>query len=107
MIEKSIGQRIAQYRKANKLTQEQLAEAVGLTTHHLSAIERGASGVRIEVLVQIINILGCTADDIFCDVIDSGYRSRASRISDKLDGLSAENRDKVLDVLDTLVKTFE
>lgn len=107
MIEKSIGKRIAQYRKAKKLTQEKLAESVGLTTHHLSAIERGASGVRIEVLVQIINFLGCTADDIFCDVIDSGYKSRASRISDSVEKLSPENRDKVFDVLETLVKTFD
>lgn len=107
MIEKSIGQRIAQYRKAKKLTQEQLAESVGLTTHHLSAIERGASGVRTEVLVQIINILGCTADDIFCDVIDSGYKSRASRLSDSVEKLSPENRDKVFDVLEALVKTFD
>ena len=107
MIEKSIGQRISQYRKQKGLTQEQLSEMVGLTPHHLSAIERGASGVRIEILVQMINIFGCTADDIFCDVIDSGYKSRASRISDQLEHLSPEKRDKVLDVLETLVKTFE
>ena len=107
MIEKSMGQRISQYRKAKNMTQDQLAEAVGLTTHHLSAIERGASGVRVEALVQIINVLGCTADDIFCDVIDSGYKSRASRISDELESLSPENRDKVLDVLETLIKNFK
>ena len=107
MIEKSIGKRISQYRKEKGLTQEQLSEAVGLTPHHLSAIERGASGIRTDALVQIINLLGCTADDIFCDVIDSGYKSRSSRISDSLEKLSPEKRDKVLEVLETLIKTFE
>ena len=107
MIEKSIGQRISQYRKIKGLTQEQLSEMVGLTSHPLSAIERGASGVKTDTLVQIINILGCTADDLFCDVIDSGYKARASRISDSVEKLSPENRDKVFDVLETLIKTFE
>ena len=107
MIEKSIGRRIQQYRKAKNLTQEQLSEMVGLTPHHLSAIERGASGIKIEALVNIINILECSADDIFCDVIDSGYKTRSSRLSDKIEALSVENREKVLDVVETLVKTFD
>ncbi len=106
MIEKSIGKRIQENRKKKGITQESLAEMVGLTTNHLSAIERGASGIRLEMLVHIINILECTADDIFCDVVDSAYINRASRISDSVSSLTPENRDKVFEVLETLIKTF-
>ena len=103
MIEKSIGQRIKEQRKKNKLTQEQLAEKLGMSKNHLSAIERGVYRVQIETLVMIINCLGCTADDLFCDVIDTGYKIRSSRLSEKIAMLPPEEQNRILAVVDTLV----
>jgi len=80
MIEKQIGRRIQAIRKQRGLTQEQLAEQLDISTTHMSAIERGVSGVTVEKLVQIINCLDCTADDLFCDVIHTGYRNKSSRL---------------------------
>ncbi len=107
MIEKSIGKRIQEYRKQKGLTQEKLAEMLGLSTNHISALECGKYGTKPELLVNIINILGCTADDIFCDVIDTGYKIRASKLSDELDKLHRESRDRILDVLESLLKTYK
>ncbi len=107
MIEKSMGKRIQQYRKQKGITQEKLGEMLGLSTNHISALECGKYGIKPELLVNIINILGCTADDIFCDVIDTGYKIRASRIADELDNLPVESRERVLDVLETLIKTYQ
>lgn len=103
MIEKSIGQRIKEQRKKNKLTQEQLSEKLGMSKNHLSAIERGVYRVQIETLVMIINCLGCTADDLFCDVIDTGYKIRSSRLSEKIAMLPPEEQNRILAVVDTLV----
>ena len=80
---------------------------IGLSTNHISALECGKYGIKPEILVSIINILGCTADDIFCDVIDTGYKMRASRLSDELDKLPQESRDRILDVLESLLKTYK
>lgn len=107
MIEKSMGKRIQQYRKKKGITQEKLAEMLGLSTNHISALECGKYGVKPELLVNIINILGCTADDIFCDVIDNGYKMRASRLSDDLDKLPIEARERILDVVESLIKTYQ
>ncbi len=104
MIEKSIGKRIQQYRKAKNLTQETLSEMVGLSKNHLSTIERGISGVRLDVLVDIINILGVSADDIFCDVIDNGYKARATRLSDMIEKLTPEQQDKIFAVVEVMIK---
>lgn len=104
LIEVLIGKRIKEQRKKNKLTQEQLSEKLGISKNHLSAIERGVYRVQIETLVMIINCLGCTADDLFCDVIDKGYMIKSSRLSEKIEKLSPEEQNRILAVVDTLVE---
>ena len=104
MIEKEIGKRIQQYRKKKGITQESLAEQIGVSHHHMSSYERGIYNIKLDTLVQIINILGCAADDLFCDVIDQGYKVRASRLSDLIETLSPEEQNKIFDVVETMVK---
>ena len=104
MIEKEIGKRVQEYRKKKKLTQEELAEILEISTNHLSALERGMYNIKLDLLVQIINALDCSADDIFCDVINNGYKARASRLSDKIESLSPEEQAKIFDVVETMVK---
>ncbi len=104
MIEKQIGRRIQAIRKQRGLTQEQLAEQLDISTTHMSAIERGVSGVTVEKLVQIINCLDCTADDLFCDVIHTGYRNKSSRLHDLIAALPAKEQQKIFDVVETMVR---
>ena len=104
MIEKQIGRRIQAIRKQRGLTQEQLAEQLDISTTHMSAIERGVSGVTVEKLVQIINCLDCTADDLFCDVLHTGYRTKSSRLYDLIAALPAKEQQKIFDVVETMVR---
>ena len=103
MIEKLIGKRIQEYRAKKGMTQDELAEILGVSTHHLSSLERGVYNIKLEMLVLIINTLGCTADDLFCDVIDSGYKARSSRLADRLEQLSTEEQAKILDVVEVMI----
>ena len=86
------------------MTQEVPAEKLGISKNHLSAIERGVYRVRIETLIMIINCLGCTADDLFCDEVDNGYQIRASRLSEKIEKLPPEEQNRILAVVNTLVE---
>ena len=63
---KSLGVRIRTVRLAKKLTQEQLAEAVGVGVTHISHIETGNSIPSLQVMIDIINTLNCSADELFC-----------------------------------------
>lgn len=63
---KDIGARIKDIRKQGKLTQEQLAEAAGVGTTHISHIETGHTIPSLQVLVAIINSLQCSADELLC-----------------------------------------
>ncbi len=63
---KDIGARIREVRLQRKMTQEQLAEAVGVGVTHISHIETGNSIPSLQVVVDIINTLECSADELLC-----------------------------------------
>ena len=63
---KNIGARIRAVRTEKKITQEQLAEAVGVGTSHISHIETGNGTPSFETIIQIINALDCSADELLC-----------------------------------------
>lgn len=104
MVQKSIGKNIQKFRKKKGLTQEQLAEMVSLSPGYLSAIERGVYQISLEPLVEIINCLECTADDLFADEIHCGYKNKASRLSDEIGSLNAGEQKKIFDVVEVMVK---
>lgn len=60
-----LGARIQQIRKSKKITQERLAEAIGLDTPNLSNIERGKRFVSAETLEKIIHALDVEEKDLF------------------------------------------
>ena len=104
MIDKRIGKRIKERRESLGLTQEAFAEKIGVATNYISTIERGASFPRCEKLIAIINGLECSADAIFCDVIKESSTYRASILADLLVDLPAEEQDKILAMVDLMIK---
>lgn len=104
VIEQIIGKRIQKLRKAKGYTQQQFAEKIGLSTNYLSDVERGKSSVRLDKLVAIINALECSADDVFSDVVHCGYKVRSSRLTDELEKLQPEDREKAFAILDALIQ---
>ena len=104
MADKRIGHRIQTCREKRGYTQEQFSEMIGVTPNFLSAIERGVKYPSMENLIKIIETLDISADEIFVDVIKSGYKLRASKIADEMDNLSIEERSRIFAVLETLVK---
>lgn len=105
MIQKLIGKRIKMYRMAKGLTQENLAEKIGLSRNYYSAAERGIYSLSIDKIVEIINILDCTADDIFADVINKGYQVKSSLLSEKISKLPKEEQERIIAIVETLVET--
>ena len=63
----SIGKRIREERKRQKLELKELAELSNVPVRKLGDIERGATSPRAENLKKIIIALGCSADQIIFD----------------------------------------
>ena len=53
-----IGGNIQVAREQAGYTQDTLSEMLGMTPNHLSAIERGASGISLEALQRLCRLLG-------------------------------------------------
>lgn len=62
-----IGQRIRNYRKAHNLSQEELAEKIGISVTHMSHIETGNTKMSLPVFVDIANVLEVQTDDLLYD----------------------------------------
>ena len=64
-LKKTFGQNIQKYRKFQKLTQEKLAEIVGIDTTSISAIENGKYFVSAETLNKLALALKVNVSDLF------------------------------------------
>lgn len=63
----AIGIRIRRIRKEHGLTQQTLAELSDQEPSNISHIERGATKLSLQSIVNIANALGVTTDDLLCD----------------------------------------
>ena len=66
-----IGRNIQRIREQAGYTQETLSELLSLTPNHLSAIERGVSGISLESLQRFCSLLGVSADTVLFGVVPS------------------------------------
>ena len=104
MIDKRIGKRFKQRRAELGLTQDALSEKLGLTTNYISTIERGASFPRCEKLILLLNGLETSADAIFCDVLTHSTKAKASILSEQISSLPNEEQQRILDMVELMVK---
>lgn len=63
----NLGNTIAKYRNQSNLTQNQLAEMVGVSVPFLSNVERGIKYPRLETLCTISKALHVSIDALLCD----------------------------------------
>ena len=100
----TIGRNIRKYRLANKMRQEDLAEKVNLSSNYVGMIERGEKIPSLETFIDIVNELKVSSDMILSEVLETGYIVKDSILNEKLSKLCPEDRNKIYDVLETLIK---
>ena len=64
MMQETIGKRIAKYRKAKGMTQEELASQLGVSSQAVSKWENDQSCPDIQLLPQLCGILNITSDEL-------------------------------------------
>jgi transcriptional regulator with XRE-family HTH domain len=65
VLQRKLGQRIASLRKAKKLTQEQLAEALDCSVEFISLVERGINAPSVSGLEKFAKILKVEVKELF------------------------------------------
>jgi len=101
----ALGRRVRDERKARHLTQQELAEAAGMDTAHLSRIEGGKTVPSINMTKKLADALGLPIAALFSDipahkVPDHGW---AGKMGAMVRDMTPKQRSKVLRVLKSIV----
>lgn len=98
----AIGQRIRKFRKAHGLSQEELAEMVGISTTHMSHIETGNTKLSLPVFVDIAQALEVRTDELLYDSSEAERSNAIDSISRVLDCCTSRQVKIIEDVVKTL-----
>ncbi|MGN0136959.1 helix-turn-helix domain-containing protein [Anaerotignum sp.] len=94
-----IGQRIRKFRKALGLSQDQLAEAVNISTPHMSHIETGNTKLSLPVLVSIAQALNVSTDELLSDTPASRKNDALQQIQSVLDSCSPKQTIIIAEII--------
>ena len=95
----AIGQRIRKIRKAHGLSQEELAEKVGISTTHMSHIETGNTKLGLPVFVALADALEVRTDELLSDGEVSARSASIEEIIRILDTCTARQVKVLEDIL--------
>jgi transcriptional regulator with XRE-family HTH domain len=65
VLQKKLGKRVAQLRRAREMTQEQLAEALSCSVEFVSLVERGVNAPSVAGLEKFAKVLKVQVRDLF------------------------------------------
>lgn len=102
-----IGKRIQSARKSKNLTQEYLAEKMGVSSNYISNIERSRSKPSIDTLVDICNVLEVTADYVLLDSVYASKEMMVDEIAEKLKKCSDKNIRIISSIISTILQEQE
>lgn len=105
---KELGERLAEARKAQRLTQVQLAEALGIAQQTLAHYESGRIRIQIATLTAMAQVLRFSIDDMLLGRSPGrSKRGPASRLEQQLDAIARLPKAKqrvVADMLDGILQ---
>ncbi len=87
-IDSSIGKVFKDYRKRHHLTQDKMAEKLEISEKYISRLENGNSGVKLETLVNYMNILGIAPNVVFHELMTNEDVKLQVELSCKISELS-------------------
>ncbi len=97
---KRFGNNIAKYRKLRNLTQEQLAERVGLSLPTIAELETGKNFIKASNLTKIVNTLNISYKDLF-DFGEVPEDKYLCMIYAKAKSMTVEQQKQILKIMQT------
>ena len=105
MLNKEVGKLIQLYREKAHISQEELAETIGLSITAISNIERGVNYPTLENFIKIANTIHAPADELLEPVIECSYKTKSNRLSEMIDTLPKEKQKQIFAVIEAMIKT--
>ena len=102
----TVGRAISKQRVRSGLTQEAVAERLGIGNEAVSRIERGVVMPNISRLAELAEIFGCEASELLSEVSPL-IGDQASRISHLLAPLDQPDRQLVVEMVERLANRLK
>ena len=104
-----LGRRIAESRKAQGLTQQQIAERLGISQQTMAHYEVGRLRVAVSMLPILARELNSSVEELIGERANGDHRKRgpASRLQQQIEQISQLPRSKqrfVMEMLDTVLQ---
>lgn len=99
-----IGRRIQKYRNAAKLTQEQLANIIGISQKHLSRMEQGYHNPHFDIIIAIAKAINVPVDFLADDYENTDSMSFFNSIKSDLEKLTPKQLEMLKDNISIIKK---
>ena len=99
---RAVGQAIASRRAAAGLSQEKVAETLGITREAVSRMETGVAVPTVVRLAELAEVFDCGIEDLLT-MASNRKVDQARRIVQLLQGLTVEKRELLMSVIAQLV----
>lgn len=99
MGDRRVGKRFKTRREELGLTQQELAEKLGVGENYISRLECGLVFPRYDKLICLLNLLDISCDAVLRDVVKQSKKYEVSQIDEIIDKLSPEGKAHVLEII--------
>ncbi len=104
-IWKIIGNNIRTIRLSKGFTQEQIAEKLNRSINFVSLIELGKSGMSIETIIAICNILDINSESVFKGLIDYNLKEMDRYIIESISTFNSRDKQIVTDLIQYIIES--
>ena len=104
--EQLVEKRIAELRRQKCLSQEDLAEMMHISVTTLWRFESGRQQIMLERVVKMVNIFGCTVDDLVHDFLDYPKPTEPDRFTTLLQTCNSTEQDFLYEAMAALLNAY-
>lgn len=101
-INQKLGKTFKEYREKLDFTQDKVAEELDISNKYISKVEVGTGGVKLETLVNYINLLGIEPNILFKDLITNEKIKKKIKLSESLNDLNENEIDFIIKVIEAI-----
>ena len=95
MVDVRLGQRIQAYREKAGISQEELANYIGVSITSISNIERGANYPSFENFIKILNFINASPNMVMFDLVEQAQITKAGELWERVKMLDADKRNQL------------
>ena len=94
-----IGERIKRVRKSRGMTQDVLAERLGVSIGYVSQVERGITKISLDLLGKISSILDCDIASLITESATNSSEYMESELLAEIRKLDGKKRKYILEII--------